>query len=178
MKPSSASRVIKSATVAPLAGAWIETIAVWRHIMADCRSRPSRARGLKLESLHAGDPLVLSRPSRARGLKHLIPTYHYGARHVAPLAGAWIETRRRGRSALTVGSRPSRARGLKPLYPRERQTHILVAPLAGAWIETMMRIAIAICGSVAPLAGAWIETMMIITITNNVNCRAPRGRVD
>ena len=55
---------------------------------------------------------------------------------VAPLAGAWIETRACVRCAA-----------------RRR-----VAPLAGAWIETSRRVTCRAKSLVAPLAGAWIET--------------------
>ena len=55
----------------------------------------------------------MSRPSRARGLKQ----GHAGRgqrRHpVAPVTGAWIETRARLGSGSRRRSRPSRARGLK-----------------------------------------------------------------
>ena len=57
---------------------------------------------------------------------------------VAPLAGAWIETRSDGGAGAGK---------------------IRVAPLAGAWIETLsMTAAVASGFGVAPLAGAWIET--------------------
>ena len=55
---------------------------------------------------------------------------------VAPLAGAWIET--------------------KTLTPKYPPTY--VAPLAGAWIETRTHRYKHQNKKVAPLAGAWIET--------------------
>ena len=55
--------------VAPLAGAWIETLSC------------------ELSNLHDE-----SRPSRARGLKPYQNIDTPYARRVAPLAGAWIET--------------------------------------------------------------------------------------
>jgi len=55
---------------------------------------------------------------------------------VAPLAGAWIETKP---SCTTMAG--------------ER-----VAPLAGAWIETKPSCTTMAGERVAPLAGAWIET--------------------
>ena len=77
--------------VAPLAGAWIETLLL-RYDDNAVKSRPSRARGLKQEK---------------SCILHIISL-------VAPLAGAWIET---GFGMLRVDdrlmSRPSRARGLK-----------------------------------------------------------------
>ena len=55
--------------VAPLAGAWIETLQTEGH----CESE-------------------MSRPSRARGLKHGPREAILEEQDVAPLAGAWIET--------------------------------------------------------------------------------------
>ena len=55
---------------------------------------------------------------------------------VAPLAGAWIETKI----------------GANGLLAEE------VAPLAGAWIETNLGNVVKYVWRVAPLAGAWIET--------------------
>ncbi len=56
---------------------------------------------------------IASPPSRGRGLKLIVAAREKVA-HVAPLAGAWIETKAHG---YHVGS-------------------VAVAPLAGAWIET------------------------------------------
>ncbi len=101
-----------------------------------------------------GSPL-----SRGRGLKHQTTAANTRSCRVAPLAGAWIETRNSPRRARIAA----------------------VAPLAGAWIETnsIVTAALGECASplsrgrglkqrawlagveadpVAPLAGAWIET--------------------
>ena len=81
--------------------------------------------------------------------------------HVAPRAGAWIETldrtaagkvntsrpaRARGLKpavvalvSASVASRPARARGLKRFRPGRLSNSYLVAPRAGAWIETRRR---------------------------------------
>jgi len=56
--------------VAPHAGAWIETTL----------------------ALNAAKPLKMSRPTRARGLKLDLLVDEFGASKVAPHAGAWIET--------------------------------------------------------------------------------------
>ena len=77
-------------------------------------------------------------------------------RQVAPLAGAWIETRNRTKS----------------------YTANVVAPLAGAWIETLELDSQGRYGAVAPLAGAWIETSRAAWLSACENRRAPRGRVD
>ena len=54
--------------VAPLAGAWIETLR-WAVVKVIMRSRPSRARGLKRPLPRKQKNGRKSRPSRARGLK-------------------------------------------------------------------------------------------------------------
>ena len=78
---------------------------------------------------------------------------------VAPLAGAWIETKRRSNSLdWIILSHPSRVRGLKPALGRSYGLLVMVAPLAGAWIETGDLTRVAEYVKVAPLAGAWIET--------------------
>ena len=56
-------------------------------------SRPSRARGLKRSALNAEAARAWSRPSRARGLKRRKLHALREPVRVAPLAGAWIETR-------------------------------------------------------------------------------------
>ncbi len=121
------------ALVAPLAGAWIETM-VWRSRCA--RSAVAPLAGAWIETPGGGRSRNdrASRPSRARGLKQ-------GAR---------------GRPDRRAGSRPSRARGLKPEGDEALRADLHVAPLAGAWIETCGR-----CGRCRP-----------------VSSRAPRGRVD
>ena len=58
------------------------------------------------------------------------------AGHVAPLAGAWVET-----SADTA-----------------RTSMDGVVPLAGAWVETTSAMSASSKSPVAPLAGAWVET--------------------
>ena len=59
------------------------------------------------------DAPTASRPPRARGLKPLHAARGDDQRHVAPPAGAWIETRASPRPATPRASRPPRARGLK-----------------------------------------------------------------
>ena len=75
---------------------------------------------------------------------------------VAPLVGAWIETKRIGEH-------------IKSCY---------VAPLVGAWIETSNLSHAKSCGCVAPLVGAWIETNAIYVHNSNPESRSPRGSVD
>ena len=165
--------------VAPLAGAWIETLTSYILISRISESHPSRVRGLKpIRAPECPIPKV-SHPSRVRGLKPP-PCQHPATRkRVAPLAGAWIETSLR----------------------RIMRVARCVAPLAGAWIETRL----SVCWSgpdcrshpsrvrglkhaaghglhrqegVAPHAGAWIETESENMREKNMTCRTPRGCVD
>ena len=57
------------------------------------------------------------------------------ARIIAPLAGAWIETRYISREELNDESHPSRVRELKQC-DCFTVLNDFIAPLAGAWIET------------------------------------------
>ena len=57
--------------VAPLAGAWIEIKKVLTNVDTSARSRPSRARGLKYGIYYKLGKKYRSRPSRARGLKSI-----------------------------------------------------------------------------------------------------------
>ena len=166
-------------SVAPLAGAWIETTFLSKNQTLKL-SRPSRARGLKQDVSDGDMILVESRPSRARGLK---PACQYGSLErrqsrpsrarglkrqaitdlrpeniVAPLAGAWIETSRCPHQMPDLMSRPSRARGLKRTSAsvftrtdgsRPSRARGLKRPIVNAEAKRLL---------VAPLAGAWIET--------------------
>ena len=77
---------------------------------------------------------------------------------VAPLAGAWIEARKRMLKRLErLESHPSRVRGLKLPSRRFSALADRVAPLAGAWIEAIKKRNGLDTWMVAPLAGAWIE---------------------
>jgi len=62
------------------------------YIPAAAVSRPTRARGLKLNGISYDRKVVWSRPTRARGLKHKKFDALFGVHEVAPHAGAWIET--------------------------------------------------------------------------------------
>ena len=104
-------------SVAPFAGAWIETSAT-AHSVASNRSRPSRARGSKHPGVDPGNCDLGSRPSRARGSKPRRPSPCRRSPAVAPFAGAWIETESGLKKLSQRRSRPSRARGSK--HPRRR----------------------------------------------------------
>ncbi len=79
--------------VAPFAGAWIETSKRTRPCLT-IRSHPSRVRGLKHKCFCNTAKTHMSHPSRVRGLKPFIFRVTYCPPNVAPFAGAWIETRR------------------------------------------------------------------------------------
>ena len=119
--------------VAPHAGAWIET-RCWTSPTSTRRSRPTRARGLKLGRGNQEARIMLSRPTRACGLKRVFGYVLAEERLVAPHAGAWIET-----SPTRTTSESS-----------------CVAPRAGAWIETGLPSCNHRVGRVAPHAGVWI----------------------
>ena len=97
--------------VAPLAGAWIETGALHPE-SDDFWSRPSRARGLKLEGM---DMTEVVRSCVAPLAGAWIETKVYFmlkdiADVVAPLAGAWIETTTGTTSVTTLRGRAPRGR--------------------------------------------------------------------
>ena len=79
-------------TVAPHAGAWIETVQLAQLRVLSRPSHPTRVRGLKLDMEIELYSSKQSHPTRVRGLK-LTPNYAGGLYdRVAPHAGAWIET--------------------------------------------------------------------------------------
>ena len=122
------------------------------------RSRPTRARGLKL----LGDGLLLlllrSRPTRARGLKLAagFPVRIYD--QVAPYAGAWVETIPFTTGAQKTWSRPTRARGLKPSGVLQVRTAQVSRPTRARGLKLMRGDRKVYRAVVAPYAGAWVET--------------------
>jgi len=100
--------------VAPHAGAWIETHCL--ELIANDVSVAPHA-GAWIETFDRNNLTVLcerSRPTRARGLKLAIDIVNSRFGGVAPHAGAWIETAQsRFQIASRPRSRPTRARGLK-----------------------------------------------------------------
>ena len=102
-----------------------------------CRSRPTRARGLKFGTCAVGRVKVSVAPytgawiEMAFALRRLLETLK-----VAPYTGAWIEILRQAPPLPPpASSRPTRARGLK--FPMNQKTlkAMSVAPYTGAWIE-------------------------------------------
>ena len=98
------------ATVAPRAGAWIETHYENTSLTTARRSRLARARGLKLFVNDKSEREPRSRLARARGLKLRDGVILQHSRSVAPRAGAWIETQSNGRKARRSSCRASRGR--------------------------------------------------------------------
>jgi len=82
---------------------------------AGMTSRPSRARGLKLDDVLAGNRAVPVAPLAGAWIETVLRARVSDNPAVAPLAGAWIETH----TGCTMSPTNS------------------VAPLAGAWIETL-----------------------------------------
>ena len=78
-------------TVAPFAGAWVETCHA-PTVGRSARSLPSRERGLKLGQTDTFWALLGSLPSRERGLKQHQRFVAFVESQVAPFAGAWVET--------------------------------------------------------------------------------------
>ena len=179
-------------SVAPCAGAWVET----RQSLRNCG---------RLDVA----------PCAGAWVETKVPQVPSPRRKVAPCAGAWVETARRhhrhrrtcrplrggvgrnGRTTQTIGqaftSPPARGRGSKrspdsqtgpppPVAPcagawvetveaGEADALFVVAPCAGAWVETRQRTAACLLCSVAPCAGAWVETAAM-----SARCPTPPGR--
>src|SRR5437899_1582706 len=100
------------------------------------KSRPVRARGLKLGSPQYVLRIRVSRPVRARGLKQRPGLVHDFIDRSRPVRARGLKLVGVVAVAYWTLSRPVRARGLK----RNHRNHITVigqvAPRAGAWIET------------------------------------------
>ena len=78
----------------------------------------------------------LSRPSRARGLKLNVGTQPRISNVVAPFAGAWIETVGQGYVYAQCEVAPFAGAWIETLFVSSMELVIWVAPFAGAWIET------------------------------------------
>ena len=131
------------------------------------KSHPSWVRGLKLHYWRVRYTVSPSHPSWVRGLKQLQRRQASAALPVAPLVGAWIETKTNNKQTRALGSHPSWVRGLKLHYWRVRYT---VSPSHPSWVrglKQLQRRQASAALPVAPLVGAWIETK-----TNNKQTRA------
>src|SRR5271166_3456068 len=202
-KPKKAAALTKGVLVAPRAGARIETCAArprqdaiavapraGARIETDDRERrqdrpPGRSPRGSADRNFVPPPssrcALPSLPARERGSKRHNTGTGQRCRHVAPRAGARIETGAplsfrsfsscrsprgsadRNNAALReveplFGSLPARERGSKLFLPRHGRPAAAVAPRAGARIETISTIAGRSLTTVAPRAGARIET--------------------
>ena len=145
-------------SVAPFAGAWIETIAPTDR----CAARMvAPFAGAWIET-PAG---IRPPPLRRRSLRGSVDRNTCDRRREA-LCEQSLPSRERGskprcwrRSSISPSvSLPSRERGSKQQLSAQRRRS-LVAPFAGAWIETgMLEKRAGLRSTVAPFAGAWIET--------------------
>ena len=79
--------------------------------------------------------------------------------HVAPLAGAWIETDIYLNGGCYQLSHPLRVRGLKLVVYRHQSWVVKSHPLRVRGLKLKTRISNLKKSNVAPLAGAWIETL-------------------
>ena len=163
------------------------------------RSHPSRVRGLKRLCRGRGRRPRLSHPSRVRGLKHDLLPHSGRGKWVAPLTGAWIETRAGPvkpncvfvapltgawieTSSLPIWWRwkivAPRVRGLKPAarcqYPRSSRSHPSRVRGLKHWDDATASYP----WFVAPLTGAWIETPLSPHGRMSGCCRTPHGCVD
>ena len=156
MKHPHARRPSPHAVVAPLAGAWIETVNLYDddHVSVVAPLAGAWIETVLIIILLTAPP---SRPSRARGLKHGATGQRGQRGHVAPLAGAWIETTPPARRLRRGWSRPSRARGLKLDELKIIYDIILSRPSRARGLKLREDL-IRQLPRVAPLAGAWIET--------------------
>ena len=91
LKQTRHSLAAKTKHVAPLVGAWIETVVISLALRAEM-SHPSWVRGLKLEKTDKLSNTQRSHPSWVRGLKRSYGAADEIKTRVAPLVGAWIET--------------------------------------------------------------------------------------
>ena len=99
-------------------------------------------------------------------------------RQVAPLAGAWIETIAQSLVDFLGRSPPSRGRGLKLLQQVQQQASLASPPSRGRGLKLCVPALAGRRAGVAPLAGAWIETDCVGKSTIGWGRRPPRGGVD
>ena len=142
-----------------------------------------------------------SPPSRGRGSKPPTEAQSRQDRRVAPLAGAWIETRMTVPFGSPMLSPPSRGRGSKlsemgtersrPWSPPSRgrgskRSRIFRCtgcrrrspPSRGRGSKRIPARYPSSAPTVAPLAGAWIETITALWAISRDDGRPPRGGVD
>ncbi len=125
-----------------------------------------------------GQPMSLT--PRGRGSKLCRFPETLGPSHVAPPAGAWIETMRRGPMADGPARRSPRGgvdrncvRAMNSSSAIERRS-----PRGGVDRNTNAEAKAAAAAAVAPPAGAWIETKSRRQTRQPARRRSPRGGVD
>jgi hypothetical protein len=163
--------------VAPLAGAWIETL-VHQSMRIFRPSRPSRARGLKRKHKIGESNEDWSRPSRARGLKLEVGSLDVNGSMSRPSRARGLKLQNYLSEQYGIGSRPSRARGLKRIIPALICSLPWSRPSRARGLKLINAPFYATLKTVAPLAGAWIETTVRLKMDFLKMSRAPRGRVD
>ena len=101
-----------ASTVAPLAGAWIETMS---KCLAFARHRVAPLAGAWIETGRTQRLrwLFQSRPLRARGLKQALHSGQHADRVSRPLRARGLKQQRKASKPKSAESRPLRARGLK-----------------------------------------------------------------
>ena len=159
-------------------GAWIETI-TWRQRVAEFRSRPAWARGLKPNGSGISFKLSLSRPAWARGLKPDSTLIIVGTEGVAPRMGAWIETTLFPKSVTqSFMSRPAWARGLKQHPKSHYAPHQMSRP---AWARGLKHPTDYRENYAHKSRPAWARGLKPVKVSRNhlaIFSRAPHGRVD
>ena len=188
----------KKRWVAPLVGAWIETYHK-DYYFYNFRSLPSWGRGLKQIPRLFRRQKGTSLPSWGRGLKHLwrpllrgillsLPSWGRGLKlyldlcdtidiTVAPLVGAWIETKGNRPKALYTKSLPSWGRGLKQLLHAVALVALASLPSWGRGLKHRLRLEVKVNGTSLP---SWGRGLKLPRVTRRSSCRSrsPRGGVD
>ncbi len=135
LKPRHPGKCPALHSVAPRAGAWIET-----HRSAPRSngrwSPPARGRGLKRLRPQRHRHRCESPPARGRGLKQRGWRNPDACQWSPPARGRGLKLPGRSRCRRLRRSPPARGRGLKPRIESIHTTDYGVAPRAGAWIET------------------------------------------
>ena len=121
-------------------------------------SHPVRVRGLKPLQLEPITDGIGSHPVRVRGLKPLNNYDVMTSFHVAPRAGAWVETHSNRKHQHSSQSHPVRVRGLKLNVLYTKQPMEMSHPVRVRGLKPKSFCKSSFAAGVAPRAGAWVET--------------------
>ncbi len=186
-------------SVAPRAGAWIETQIAGRTSAQSTRRSPCGSVDRNVLDFGMGAPHQSSLPVRERGSKQELQAAETPRLESLPVRERGSKQPWRTICNARRTSLPVRERGSKLPSGYRLPAHIAVAPRAGAWIETTSPSHRPKTHSVAPRAGAWIETRHSLRNTSKptslpvrergskpfpssacvvVRCRSPCGSVD